>query len=110
MRSDRAGRKKAALLSMTGDMSYGSGWGRVIRVLADESVDGADKPAETAAGQAGRSRWGGYYARGRERGPRPLLLRACEVLAAGRAMAVDRDEAGLSLLRNRVRSTGTCLT
>ena len=72
------------------------------------------------------SRWAGYHARGQERTPRPLLLRACDLLGAGggrmavdlgcgsgtdalallqrgwAVTAVDRDEAGLGLLRERV--------
>lgn len=71
----------------------------------------------------GPVRWGGYHARSRERGPRPLLLRACDFLGAGggrmavdlgcgsgtdviallqrgwAVTAVDQDEAGLRLLR-----------
>lgn len=96
-----------------------------------ESVGVADHLAESA--QTGGSRWGGYHARGRERGPRPLLLRACDLLGAGDGRtavdlgcgsgidtlallergwaptAVDRDEAGLGLLRKRLPAESTGL-
>lgn len=84
-------------------------------------VDGAAQN-----GLSGGSRWDSYHARSWERGPRPLLLRACDLLGVGggrmavdlgcgsgadaltllargwAVTAVDRDEAGLRLLRELV--------
>jgi len=101
-----------------------------------DSSDVADRLAEDARPEG--SRWGGYHARCLERGPRPLLLRACDLLGAGAGRmavdlgcgpgtdvlallsrgwavrAVDRDKTGLGLLRERVpaasagRVTITC--
>ena len=109
---------------MASGVPCGSRWDPVIAVPTAPNVNVADRPAEDA--QPAGSRWGGYHARGRERGPRPLLLRACGLLGAGggrmavglgcgsgtdvlallsrgwAVTAVDRDEAGLGLLRERV--------
>jgi SAM-dependent methyltransferase len=96
----------------------------VIPVPTAQTVKVAGRLTEAA--QSDRSRWGGYHARGLERRPRPLLLRACDLLGAGSGRtavdlgcgsgtdalallergwsvtAVDRDEAALGLLRERV--------
>lgn len=109
---------------MASGSSCSSRWDRVIPVPTAQNVQVADRPAEGARPDG--SRWGGYHARGRERGPRSLLLRACDLLGAGggrtavdlgcgsgtdtlallergwAVTAVDRDEAGLGLLRKRV--------
>ena len=117
-------------------MPCGWRWDPVIAVPTAPNVNVADWPTEDA--QPAGSRWAGYHARGRERSPRPLLLRACDLLGAGggrmavdlgcgagtdalallqrgwAVTAADRDEAGLGLLRERVpaasagRLTITC--
>lgn len=108
----------------------------VIAVATAQNLNVAGRPAKGA--RPAGSRWAGYHARGLQRGPRPLLLRACGLLGAGggriavdlgcgsgtdalallargwAVTAVDRDEAGLALLRERVpaasagRVTITC--
>lgn len=79
----------------------------------------------------GGSRWGAYHARGQVRRPRPLLLRACDFLGIGdgrmavdlgcgsgadalallergwAVTAVDKDEAGLDLLRAGIPEAST---
>jgi SAM-dependent methyltransferase len=126
----------AALLSMASDVPCVSRWDPVIAVPTASNVNIADRPAKDA--QPAGSRWSGYHARDRERSPRPLLLRACGLLGAGggrmavdlgcssgtdalallnrgwAVTAVDQDETGLGLLRERVlaasagRLTITC--
>ncbi len=105
-------------------MPCGSRWDPVIAVPTVQNVNAADRPAADA--QPDGSGWGAYHARSRERGPRPLLLRACDLLGAGggrmaldlgcgagtdvlallargwAVTAVDMDEAGLGLLRERL--------
>jgi SAM-dependent methyltransferase len=110
--------------------------GPVVAVPTAQNVNVADRPTQDA--QPAGSRWAAYHARSRERSPRPLLLRACDLLGAGggrmavdlgcgsgtdvlallargwAVTAVDRDEAGLGLLRERLpaasagRVTFTC--
>jgi SAM-dependent methyltransferase len=106
---------------MASGVPCGPRWDPVIAVPTARNVNVAARPTEGA--RPGGSRWGGYHARGRVRGPRPLLLRACDFLGAGdgrmavdlgcgsgadalallergwAVTAVDRDQAGLDLLR-----------
>jgi hypothetical protein len=105
---------------MPSGVPCGSRWDPVIAVPTAPNVNVADRPTEDA--QPAGSRWAGYHARSQERSPRPLLLRACDLLGAGggrmavdlgcgsgtdalallqrgwAVTAVDRDEAGLGLL------------